>query len=260
MPEWFLLYDSEPLPGAVNMARDEYLFNLCHQEKIGFLRIYSWLTPTFSIGASQKTSRAINLSYLEQNNLSFVRRITGGKTVLHDHEVTYAVISSEDIFFKDKDLYNSYMLIAGFLMNVLQSIGVEAQFSTSSSSALARSDQPCFSFPTTNEIEIKGKKIIGSAQKRDKYALLQHGSIPLSMDFDMYAQGTQAKAAFLQNKMTTIQQETSCTAQEVIRSMIASFKTFINADLKEYVLSEEDKKEIDKVKEKYLTDNWNRML
>ena len=200
MPKWFLLYDSEPLPGADNMARDEYLYNLCHQEKFGFLRIYSCSAPTFSIGASQKTSRAINLPYLEQHNLAFVRRITGGKTVLHDNEVTYAVISSEDIFFKDNDLYNSYMLIAGFLMKVLESIGIKAQLSGSSSYALARSNQPCFSFPTANEIEIKGKKIIGSAQKRDKYALLQHGSIPLSMNFNMYAQGTLSTAAFLQKK------------------------------------------------------------
>lgn len=260
MPRWFLLYDSEPLPGAENMARDEHLFNLCHDQKVGFLRIYSWLTPTFSIGASQKTSRAIYLPYLEQQRLTFVRRITGGKTVLHDHEVTYAVISSEDLFFKDNDLTKSYMLIAKFLVKMLEGIGIHAQLSSGSSASLARSNQPCFSFPTTHEIEIKGKKIIGSAQKRDKRALLQHGSIPLTMNFDMYAQGTLSNVDLLRKKMTTIQQEADCTAEQLIEAMISSFTEFASVDLHPYVLNEEDKKEIDRLKEKYLSDRWNHML
>jgi lipoate-protein ligase A len=53
MSTWFLLHDKKPLPAAQNMARDEYLFNLCHQKKLGFFRLYSWEKPTFSFGVSQ---------------------------------------------------------------------------------------------------------------------------------------------------------------------------------------------------------------
>ena len=72
---------------------------------------------------------------------------TGGKTVLHDHEITYAVVSSEDLFFKEHDLHQSYMLISRVLVQAMRSLGVDASLSKGSAAELSRSSNPCFSFP-----------------------------------------------------------------------------------------------------------------
>ena len=197
----YLLLESKPNSAAKNMAVDEFLFNYCQKNKTGFLRLYSWNNPSFSYGVSQKIEKAININYIKEQNYSFVRRITGGKTVLHDDEITYSVTSSEDVFYTANDLYKSYMLIAKVLVNSLKGIGINAYLSKGSPPRLSKTNMPCFSFPTPNEIEFDGKKLVGSAQKRNNKALLQHGSIPLSMDFDIYADGAKSNKRLIENMM-----------------------------------------------------------
>jgi len=254
---WFLLLEKEPLPAAENMARDEFLFQLCHEKKIGFFRLYTWDKPSFSFGVSQKISRAVDLDFVEKNGCSFVRRITGGKTVLHDDEVTYSVISSEDIFYRDNDLYRSYMLISTILVNAFHSLGLDAYLSKGSPSHLSRSNNPCFSFPTPNELEIDGKKIVGSAQKRDHIALLQHGSIPISMNFDLYAGGANSTPEAIKGSMTTLAQLSSITREDLIRALITAFRDFIRSPLENYRFTPEEIISIAQFKEKYLSHQWN---
>ncbi|MCK4836725.1 MAG: lipoate--protein ligase family protein [Candidatus Aminicenantes bacterium] len=260
MPEWFLLPDLIPYSAAENMARDEYLFQLCHTKKCGFLRFYSWDKPTFSFGVSQKISKAVNLKFLEQNHCSFVRRITGGKTVLHNDEITYAVVSSEDTFYRDNDLYKSYLLISRVIVRAFENIGVEAYLCKSHSSAYARTDHPCFSFPTLNEIEINGKKIVGSAQKRDKFALLQHGSIPITMDYKLYSGGSNANKNSLERRMTTFSEVSGKSKDELLRSLIASFRDFLKLKFESYFLNRDDNNEIKKLTKKYNSRDWNFSL
>jgi len=259
LAEWNLIIEETPLSATANMARDEFLFNLCHQEKIGFFRLYSWEIPTFSFGASQKISRAINLDFVEKGMYAFVRRITGGKTVLHNHEITYAVISSEDIFFKDNDLYQSYSLISKVLVDAFNSLDIPAYLSDGSPSHLSRSNNPCFSFPTPNELEIHGKKIVGSAQKRDKKALLQHGSIPLSMDYELYASGTNSRPGILKRSMTTLSEVSKVRAKDLQESLVKSFSRFIDQEMENFKFSASQLKEIVKIEEKYDSEHWNFM-
>ena len=63
------------------------------------------------------------------------------------------------------------------LLQAIRSLGVAATLSRGSAAELSRSHNPCFSFPTPHEIEVGGKKIVGSAQKRDKEALLQQAAV-----------------------------------------------------------------------------------
>ena len=260
MSEWFLLADKIPLSASENMARDEYLFNRCHEKKMGFFRLYFWERPSFSFGVSQKISKAINVDFINNNRCSYVRRITGGKTVLHDDEITYAVISSEDIFYKDHDLYQSYMLISNVLVNAFKAIGVDAYLSRGSSSHFSRSNNPCFSFPTLNEIEVGGKKIVGSAQKRNNKALLQHGSIPISMDYELYASGTHSKANIIKRSMTTLSEISKKTRDDLSQSLINSFHVFIGEPLKEFEFNVRDKQAIVEIEKKYSSRDWNFLL
>jgi lipoate-protein ligase A len=257
---WFLLFDKSPLPAAENMARDEYLFHMCEQEKMGFLRLYSWERPSFSFGVSQKITKAVNVEFIENNGYSYVRRITGGKTVLHNHEVTYAVVSSEDIFYKDNDLYKSYMLISNVLVDAFRRIGVDAYLSKGSSPALSKTNHPCFSFPTPNELEINGNKIVGSAQKRNNKALLQHGSIPLSMDYQLYAAGANSRATIIQRSMTTLAEVSDKTGDDLCRALIAGFQAFIGHTLEEFEFDANQKQAIAEIEKKYCSYDWNYIL
>ena len=242
------------------MARDEYLFRLCHESKCGFLRIYAWKQPSFSIGVSQHAHKVLNLDFIKSNGCAYVRRISGGKTVLHDHEITYAVASSEDFFFKEHDLHQSYLLIARVLVQALQSLGIEAALSKGSHSELSRSHNPCFSFPTPNEIEVNGKKIIGSAQKRDKQALLQHGSIPLTMNYDLYARGANSTAAFIKKSMTTWDDISKRSRQDLTAALVQSFGSFIGTDFCRMDFDRNDQRQLAILSEKYASDAWNLVL
>ncbi len=256
MSEWYLVKQKSPLSAAENMARDEFFFNECHRLKVGFFRLYTWENPTFSYGFSQKVQKVLNLDYIKGKGYSYVRRITGGKVVLHDDEVTYSVISSEDIFFKENDLYQSYLLIAKILVNAFQRLGLEAVLSSGSSSKLSRSNNPCFSFPTPNEIEISGKKIVGSAQKRDNVALLQHGSIPISMNFDTYAKGTGVPAELIKNSMTTLKMVTGKTREDLIQALVDSFQSFAGSQFKQFTYGKEHQEAIGRLVKKYSSIEW----
>jgi lipoate-protein ligase A len=259
-PSWCLLLETEPRRAAENMALDEYLFRLCHESKRGFFRIYAWERPTFSTGVSQKADKALDLDFIKANGCDYVRRITGGKTVLHDHEITYSVASSEDLFFKEHDLHQSYMLISRVLVQALLSLGVEAALSKGSPSELSRSHNPCFSFPTPNEIEVNGKKIIGSAQKRDKQALLQHGSIPLTMNYGLYASGANYSPDLLARSMTTWSDISGRSRQELTSALVESFRSFIGTDFCRMDLEQGDQQQLAILTEKYSSDAWNLVL
>jgi lipoate-protein ligase A len=189
-----------------------------------------------------------------------VRRLTGGKAVLHHREITYAVASSEDLFFKEHDLHQSYMLISRVLVQAIRSLGVDAVLSKGSAAELSRSHNPCFSFPTPHEIEAGGKKIVGSAQKRDKQALLQHGSIPLDMDYDLYAGGARFPAAALRSSMTTWGAISSRGAGELKDALAASFRDFAGSELAPMAFGAEDEQRIRELREKYASDAWNLSL
>jgi lipoate-protein ligase A len=262
MPNWFLLFDKTPLSASENMARDEYLFNICHKKKMGFFRLYSWDIPSFSFGVSQKITRAVDVDFVKKNDCAYVRRITGGKTVLHNHEITYSVVSSEAIFYKENDLYRSYMLISKVLVDALRALGMDAYLSggVPDHLSLAKSSNPCFSFPTPNEIEIGGKKIVGSAQKRDNKALLQHGSIPLSMNYELYAGGTGSRPGIIARSMTTLNDVSDKKPDDLCRSLIESFENFIGQPLKEFEFDNSQKQAAAEIEKKYRSHDWNHRL
>jgi len=257
MSNWYFVADKSPLPPARNMAIDEFLFKVCQRESAGFFRIYSWNKPSFSIGVHQKISKAINIEYIRENDLGLVRRITGGKTVLHDDEITYSIISSEEKFFQDNDLFKSYSLISNIILKTFRRTGINAYLSERSDRILSKSSNPCFSFPTPNEIEVEGKKILGSAQKTDKNALLQHGSIPISMNYNTYASGTGFNENLIKRNMTSISELSSIKPDMVIKNFLISLEEFVEKELIEYNYSKSDLNEINSLEKKYESEKWN---
>jgi len=181
MKAWEFIIDSTPLRGSLNMAVDDYLFQSLTDAPKTYLRFYSWKNPTVSIGYSQKRREVVNEDYCREHGIDIVRRITGGKLVLHSKEVTYCICSSDSELFYTT-INESYKRISEALISGLKTMGMAPLLAEISNPAYIRGNLPCFSYPAKNEIQIAGKKIIGSAQKRVGDKFLQHGSIPLKED------------------------------------------------------------------------------
>ena len=184
MKEWCFILDKTPNKGSWNMAVDDYLFQSLGEEPTTYLRFYQWERPTVSLGYSQKVSEVVDLDYCRKMGIDIVRRITGGKLVLHHQEVTYSICSSDSELFT-QTLMDSYRLISEALMRGLEKMGVESSLAAATPSLYAKGRLPCFSHPAQNEIEVNDKKIIGSAQKRAGKKFVQHGSIPLEKDEEL---------------------------------------------------------------------------
>jgi lipoate-protein ligase A len=181
MKSWDLLIDPDPRRGAANMAVDEYLFRGLGKEPRTIVRFYSWARPTASLGYSQSADKILDLDYCRRKEIDVVRRITGGKLVLHWREITYSIVSSDTESFS-AILAESYRLISAAIIHGLEKMGLRARLAGPPPSSYLKGNMPCFAYPARDEIEVEGRKIVGSAQKRVTGRFLQHGSIPLQND------------------------------------------------------------------------------
>ena len=181
MKRWNLIIDPAPAPGAWNMAVDDFLFRTLADSPQTTVRFYQWLRPTVSLGCFQDLDRVADADFCRANGIDIVRRITGGKLVLHHQEITYSVCSSDTSTFTE-NLGDSYRLLSRGLMRGLEEMGLRASLAGPPPAAYVRGTLPCFSHPGLDEVEWAGRKLIGSAQKRVAGKFLQHGSIPLAKD------------------------------------------------------------------------------
>jgi len=145
------------------------------------LRLYQWNKPSISIGFFQSISD-ININYCNKMGYPVVRRLTGGKAILHDSELTYSFSTRTDFPpFRGK-LIEDYILISKALVSALRIIGIEAHINLLKQTYNRQKSPACFTLSSYGEITIKGKKVIGSAQKRYRDSFLQQGSILLNFD------------------------------------------------------------------------------
>jgi len=141
------------------------------------LRIYSWDPPCISLGYSQKLETEIDIEKAEKLGWDVVKRPTGGGIVFHNEaEITYSLITG--IARLPAGLIPSYKKISGAVILGLSKIGIWAEITRKSKVENRKSKIGlCFSYPAEYEIVVDGRKIVGSAQKRGRRALLQQGSI-----------------------------------------------------------------------------------
>lgn len=250
--------DLSPLPGSWNMAVDEFLFHLAQKNSAIYIRFYTWLRPTASLGCGQEVTRVLNLEECRQRGVDVVRRMTGGKVVLHHLEVTYSVASSRvDIF--TATLEGSYRLISEALVKGLEIMGLKAALASTTSASYARSNLPCFAYPARNEVEISGKKIIGSAQKRAGTAFLQHGSIPLIKEIELLSAISFGLASFRQESLTSLSDELGrkISYEEAAGFFCRGFEDYFKVKLKPFQFSAADLEQIKKIEiSKYANSAW----
>jgi lipoate-protein ligase A len=172
-----LLID-EPADGAWNMAVDEALLESAAQENTATLRLYRWSQPTLSLGYFQ--AFAERRTHPPSMSCALVRRASGGGAILHHHELTYCFTAPV----RDRlgrDVQQLYRAIHGSLVQALDRLGVPAELWAASAGA-ERQAEPflCFQRRAEGDVVAGGFKIAGSAQRRRRMAVMQHGSILLT--------------------------------------------------------------------------------
>jgi lipoate-protein ligase A len=174
-----------PLSGPLNMAIDEVLLESAATNGIATLRVYQWMEPTLSLGYFQ--AAADRQSHHPSLACPLVRRASGGGAILHDRELTYSLGLPEKSqgAAASRRLYEMCHLT---LVEVLGNLGLSPELFSSGPLCETAPDttqanpQPflCFQRRSCFDIVSCGSKIVGSAQRRRRGGIMQHGSILLS--------------------------------------------------------------------------------
>ena len=178
---WRLLI-TPPARGAWNMAVDEALLTAVgREESLPTLRLYAWEPACLSLGYAQ-SYRDVDVLRLHERGWDVVRRMTGGRAILHVDELTYSITAPPNEPRVQGSVLESYQRLAQALMLALHTLGLPVQMKTDAPAAGGEKGPVCFEVPSAYEIVIGGKKLVGSAQARKRLGVLQHGTLPLHGD------------------------------------------------------------------------------
>lgn len=258
---------------SYNMALDEALLEWHSQGEIGpVLRFYEWEPATLSIGYFQSVEKEIDMDAVEQLGLGFVRRPTGGRGVLHEHELTYSVIVSEQYPDMPETVTEAYRVISGGLLKGFRNLGLDAEFSipeTVKQNADLKNPKSgvCFDAPSWYELVVEGKKVAGSAQTRQKGVILQHGAILLSLDEDKLVSLFKFKSEKLRErtrlalpkKAVAIDRLTDrdVSITECTEAFAKGFEDALDMQLEPLILTEEQLAMVKEIEQKkYANDEW----
>jgi len=229
---WRLIHLLEA-SGNVQMAIDKWLLEQHHLGKQpSTLRFYTWSPPAISLGYHQRQypQEWQNLTW-QGKKLDLVRRPTGGRAVLHQGDLTYAVITSG----LTGNRLQAYAKICEFLIQGWRSLGVELRYGTSGRGYIHNPN--CFGTATGADLVLpNGAKLIGSAQMRRSGVILQHGSIRLQPDAELFAK------VFGAESFTDVQ--FSLSLEEIMTALIAAARDCFAMELEMQPLSQFEWKEI----------------
>jgi lipoate-protein ligase A len=157
--------------GAHNMAADEVLLHAAARQGVASLRYYGWSSATVSLGYFQPAAvrKEIGLAALP-----WVRRPSGGKLLVHHHELTYALALPPGFT-------GDWMprMHAQVILPALRRLDIGGQIEVTRQPRSAGAVL-CFLQHATGDLTCAGHKIVGSAQRKYRQALLQHGAILLA--------------------------------------------------------------------------------
>ena len=162
--------------GSKNMQLDSQLLDFAIAKKLKepILRWYGWSPACVSLGRNQKDD-FIDYALLHKKKIDAIRRITGGRAIFHDDEITYSYITPAEILPHGENVNSSYKDISQILIDRFSKLGIELEFGGTKKSV--HNVDYCMLVSTGADLCYKGKKLIGSAQFRKGGYILQHGSI-----------------------------------------------------------------------------------
>jgi lipoyl(octanoyl) transferase len=257
---WRLLV-TEAADGATNMAIDETLWRA---RRAGAapptLRFYAWSPPTVSLGYGQSLHAEVDQSVCRALGVALVRRPTGGSAIYHDgpeRELTYSVAAMNDDLGVGTDLLASYRWIAQALARGLRDLGAPVSIVER-----RREYGPvpafCFARSGTYELELDGRKTVGSAQRRHGKSFLQHGSILLGIDAARVAAMFPA-AVDPASSVGTLEQALGRAPDwdQCVSALAAAFEGEHGIELRPGGLTAEEAEQADALaRDKYATEAW----
>ncbi|MCK4352634.1 lipoate--protein ligase family protein [candidate division WOR-3 bacterium] len=256
--------------GFYNMALDEALFrkaqsnNLCTAGYDSTLRFYTFSPPAITIGYSQSIR---DIKNLKKYGFPIIRRITGGRAVVHNGDLTYSLVTNETNPTFGGSVFESYKKVSLIFALGLKTLNIDACLAGSVPLRLSeRSRQTqivrttnhyeripvCFSSFMRYELQVNGKKILGSAQRRANGTILQQGTIPISPpNFVSYP--------------SVDGRSTSCLSEILgrdfkLKEITIALKQGIKASgikIIEGTFTNEERELTDKLLKKYSTKEWN---
>jgi lipoate-protein ligase A len=270
METWRLI-TTNPASGSWNMAVDEAILELAgRSDVLPTLRLYAWDPPCLSLGYAQPFAD-VDTARLESRGWEVVRRVTGGRAILHTDELTYSVTGPADEPNLAGTVLESYNRLARALLAAVQDLSLPVEMKEGKADASGQPNPICFEVPSTYEITVDGKKLIGSAQARRKEGMLQHGSLPLSGDLTRICQALvfpdepareSAMQRLLERAITVesfLGREVAweSAAQAFIRALEAQLKIRLETgELSKSELARAD----ELVKEKYAHPSWTERI
>ena len=185
MESWRLLV-SPADRGARNLATDQAVAEHVRDgASPPTLRFYTWRPAALSLGYGQPL-KAVATDLARQCGIDLVRRPTGGQAILHNDELTYALMLPRTHALAAGGVLRSYERLSAGFERGFAALGLDTRQGDWQSDAADGAGLLCFASPSTHELSAKGVKIMGSAQTRLRGALLQHGSIPFAHDPRIY--------------------------------------------------------------------------
>jgi lipoate-protein ligase A len=209
--------------GAENMRRDEHLQALAQP----VVRLYGWAPEAVSLGNSQ-TPADIDLEAVRDLGLDVVHRGTGGGGILHHAtEVTYAVVVPADHAALPRNLSHSFGYLSHGVVTALRSLGLPAELESMPDRSR---DALCYVRVQGTNVMVRGKKISGGAQRRTKWAVLQHGTVIVDRDEDRLARVFRADIEAIRAKVTSLTLEGATpTRAALVAALVAGFTAAFGA-------------------------------
>jgi lipoyl(octanoyl) transferase len=254
---------------AENMAVDEAIFREHTRTKVPpTLRFYGWRTPAVSIGHFQDARREIDIDACQERGIDLVRRPTGGKAVLHEKELTYAVVAGSDSACFPPDILETFRIISRCVIAGLAACGIHAQMKAAGRTTAGQDlDTACFSYPSRYELLVDGRKICGAAQMRSHGAFLQHGALLMEFDPDRTCavmlphRNRDEQRDRLRTLVTSVREHARQSVDEetLCRHLRDGFAQILGIRFHEGALTpEEERLKDDLLMVKYGNEQWNR--
>jgi lipoate-protein ligase A len=232
------------LDGPKNMAIDGMLLALGEQDpESAFVRFYTWAGPTLSMGHFEPPD-AVDSRTAREDGVVIVRRPTGGRVVLHGDDLTYTVVLPRGDGMGPGEIYS---LVSKVLVEGLAALGTRLAIRRGRAGRSRVLQKPCFASVSRFEITHRGRKVVGSAQRRGERAVLQHGSIPLGHGYLDVVKYMKVPAPDREVLLAEMRTQTACLAdvlgrridpEEVARALGTAFRRELRCDFSDQAVDE----------------------
>lgn len=249
----------------LNMAIDEAILDAHIKGLVSpTLRVYRWDPPALSLGYSQAIEPEVDLVKCRELGIDVVRRLTGGRAVLHDRELTYSLVVSVKHGFPES-VIGSYRLLSRGLIACYRILGLDVDLKPGQRNL---SSAACFQAATLADLTYQGRKLAGSAQVRRKDVLLQHGSLPINSHCELLFSllrfpsdvSRQKARSFFNKKMVTLGEVVGRNIdwQELKEALTRGFREALDIRFHEGNLKAEEIRQSQELAVgKYSTYEWN---